>query len=102
MVLIGLMIREPLEGVIKGGLCDWETSVITGVIRAEVIEVRFKVRLRLEGGRFGARGRWRWRWRCWELRRLWWYLGRAYIDLGEGGSGSCSIRSGPDSIRSGP
>ena len=56
LVLIGLMIREPLEGVIKGGSCDWETSVIAGVIRTEVIEVRFKVRLRREGGRFGARG----------------------------------------------
>ena len=54
--LIRLMIREPLERVIKGGSCDWETSVIAGVIRAEVIEVRFKVRLRREGGRFGARG----------------------------------------------
>jgi hypothetical protein len=54
LVLIGLMIREPLEGVIKGGSCDWETSVIAGVIRAEVIEVRFKVRLRRVGGRFGA------------------------------------------------
>ena len=54
LVLIGLMIREPLEGVIKGGSCDWETSVIAGVIRAEVIEVRFKVRLRRVGGRFRA------------------------------------------------
>jgi len=96
LVLIGLMIGEPLERVIEGGSGDWETSVIAGVIRTEVIKVRFKVRLRREGGGRGARGRWRWRWRWWELRRLWWYLRRACILLGEGGSGSCSICSGPE------
>ena len=58
LVLIGLMIREPLKRVIKGGLGDWETSVIAGVIRTEVIRVRFKDRLRREGGGRGARGWW--------------------------------------------
>lgn len=56
--LIRLMIREPLERVIKGGLGDWETGVIAGVIRTEVIKVRFEVRLRWEGGGCRARGRW--------------------------------------------
>lgn len=58
MELIGLVIREPLERVIKGGLGDWETSVITGIIRTKVIEVWFEVRLRREGGGCRARGRW--------------------------------------------
>ena len=64
MELIRLMIREPLERVIKGGLGDWETGVIAGVIRTEVIKVRFEVRTRgvvgavvWEGGRVVEGGR---------------------------------------------
>ena len=56
--LVGLVIREPLERVIEGGLGDWETGVITGIIRTEVIKVRFEVRLRREWGGCRARGRW--------------------------------------------